>query len=86
MNSGDLASASADLTIKIWDIRTGRITRTLTGHSDNVYALVLLENRDLGSGSEGNIIKILDFEDGSVKRTFNGHTEYVCSLMMMDID
>ena len=32
-----LASGSSDETIRLWDVGTGRVIRTLTGHTDRVY-------------------------------------------------
>jgi WD40 repeat protein len=46
-----LASGSGDYTIKIWDSSTWELKKTLTGHSDSVYSLAVLQNGDLSSGS-----------------------------------
>src|SRR5262249_52760730 len=34
-----LASAGHDQTVRLWEVRTGRPVRTLTGHTDVVYGL-----------------------------------------------
>ena len=47
--TGDLATASADKTIKIWNIQSGSLIRTLNGHTAAVWSLELLSNGDLVS-------------------------------------
>ena len=34
-----LASASFDKTVRLWDVKTGKVLHTFTGHSDFVYAV-----------------------------------------------
>ncbi len=47
-----LASGSSDDTIKIWDVATGQLLRTLYGHSSNVNALAVSpDGKTLASGS-----------------------------------
>ena len=46
-----LASGSADYSVKIWDVATGAEVRTLEGHEDMVWALAALPNGQLASGS-----------------------------------
>jgi WD40 repeat protein len=62
LQNGDLASGSADQTIKIWDSLTGTLKKTLTGHSDWVRSLAVLQNGDLASGSSDKTVKIWDFQ------------------------
>jgi WD40 repeat protein len=63
---GDLASGSADNTIKIWDPIDGRLKRTLNRHTSSVFALTVLQNGDLASGSSDQTIKIWNPIDGFV--------------------
>ena len=58
LRSGELVSASADKTIKLWNSTTGACERTLTGHTDDVCALAVLPNGYLVSGSCDGLIKI----------------------------
>ncbi|MFM6003321.1 MAG: WD40 repeat domain-containing protein, partial [Sphaerospermopsis kisseleviana] len=52
-----------DKTIKIWNLATGELKSTLTGHSDSVRTLAITPNgRTLVSGSDDNTIKIWRLE------------------------
>ncbi len=82
MQNGDLASESYQ-EIKIWDSLTWSLKRTLTGHSNRVYLLVVLQNGDLASGSDDKTIKIWDSSTGSLKRTLTGHSNAVLSLAVL---
>ncbi|MGK7901848.1 MAG: WD40 repeat domain-containing protein [Hormoscilla sp.] len=54
-----LASGSNDNTIKIWNLRSGRLLRTLTGHSGPVRSVAISpDGQLLASGSNDNTIKI----------------------------
>jgi WD40 repeat protein len=58
LNNGSLASCSHDKTIKIWDIDTGQLNKTIDDHSDNVCGLKILQNDYLMSFSREGMIKI----------------------------
>jgi WD40 repeat protein len=71
-------SASRDNTLKIWDTETGSEVRTLTGHTDSVYAVDLApDGLTAISASRDNTLKIWDTETGSEARTLTGHTDSV---------
>ena len=55
----------------------------MTGHNNNVRALVELQNGDLASGSWDNSIKIWNSSTGLLKRTLIGHTSWVSSLAVL---
>ena len=56
--NGDLASASSDQTLKIWNPNDGNLKLTLNGHNSLVKALTTLPNGDLVSGADDKTIKI----------------------------
>ena len=60
-------SGSEDKTIKIWNIETGCVIKTLDGHTSFVLALKVLPNGYLISGSYDCTIKFWDVETGTVK-------------------
>ena len=65
-----LATGSIDATIKIWDVTTGRLKRTLRGHKSWVNALAFDSvNGRLISGSSDGTIKIWNVDSGRVVET-----------------
>jgi WD40 repeat protein len=67
-----------------WDVESGTVKRTLTGHKSDVNKLALLKNGDLVSGSSDRTIIIWNLEDGTVKRTLAGHCKYVFALKELE--
>ena len=56
-------SASADKTLKVWDLETGAELRTLAGHSDRVNGVAVTpDGRRAVSASEDNTLKVWDLE------------------------
>jgi len=75
--NGRLASGSDDKTINIWNTKSGFLTRTLTGHTRSVEALVVLPDGRLVSGSDDKLINIWNAETGELLDTLEGHTRSV---------
>ncbi|KAG5421151.1 DOA1 [Candida metapsilosis] len=57
-------SSANDGTIKIWNLQTGRILKTLFGHDSFVYDLALLPNGNLVSTGEDRTVRIWDLSKG----------------------
>ncbi|MCC5613803.1 hypothetical protein LC605_01645 [Nostoc sp. CHAB 5836] len=76
-----LASGSADNTIKLWNLETGKEIRTLKGHSEYVYSVSFSpDGKTLASGSADNTIKLWNLETDKEIRTLNGHSNSVNSV------
>jgi WD40 repeat protein len=59
-----LASGSDDKTIKLWDVATGSLVRTLEGHTRDVSSVAFSpDGRLLASGSWDKTIKLWDISD-----------------------
>ena len=70
-----LASASGDRFIKIFDTETGAIRHTLAGHAGHVTSLAWKsDGRMLASAGADNALKLWDAESGLPLRTMKGTT------------
>ncbi|MBD3884517.1 serine/threonine protein kinase [Phormidium tenue FACHB-886] len=78
-----LASASADQTIKIWDVAAGKLLQTLQGHTAPVWSVALSrDGKTLVSGSQDNTLKIWDVQTGALRHTLTEHTGVVYSVAL----
>jgi WD40 repeat protein len=76
-DSRTVASASADRTVRLWDVASRRETATLKGHTDDVWAVAFSPNgRFLASASTDQTVKLWDAtarqETASVLRSSTG--------------
>ena len=68
-----LITASADETVREWNEDNGAAVRTLSGHTDYVYALaVSSDGARIASGSFNSEIKVWNSADGKVVKAFLG--------------
>ena len=80
-----LASAGGEFNrdgeIKIWDLRTGKLLQTLTGHKNAVTTLAYHPEKPiLASGSFDKTVKLWDLKTGKEIVTLLGHTDNVNSV------
>ncbi len=75
-----LASGSADKTIKLWEVATGSLVRTLYGHSYTVYSVAFSPDGRLLASAPWQEIKLWEVATGSLVRTRTGHTSNVNSV------
>ncbi|WP_182869365.1 c-type cytochrome domain-containing protein [Rhodopirellula sp. JC639] len=82
-----LASGGADRMIKLWDVETGTLIKTLEGHTHHVSALAWNVNRsELASGSADETVKIWNIESGKATRTISGLKSEVTRLVYVGRD
>ena len=80
-----LASAGGDKTIKLWNVATGQLLRTLQGHSGGISSVSFApDGKTLasaghytGAGGSDNAVRVWDVETGQLLRTSQGHTESI---------
>jgi len=75
-----LASASADASVKIWDLGNGREIRSYRGSKDPVRALAWSKDGKYIASTAGNEIHIWNPEDGKLKTALKGHEKPVGAL------
>jgi WD40 repeat protein/serine/threonine protein kinase len=76
-----LASASADKTVKVWDVATRQERLTLKGHTDRVTSVTFSpDGALLASASEDNSVRVWDAVTGRERLTLRVHTRPVMSV------
>jgi hypothetical protein len=79
--TGQLASASYDRTVKLWDPASGACLQTFEGHSGSVSSVVFSATGQLASASDDGIVKLWDPASGACLQTFEGHSNTVSSVV-----
>ena len=74
-----LASASDDETVRLWDVASGQLVRTLEGHTVTSVAFAP-DGRLLASGSLDDTVRLWGVQSGRLVRTLEGHTWWVKSV------
>nr|WP_248296504.1 trypsin-like peptidase domain-containing protein [Streptomyces sp. S1D4-11] len=76
-----LATGSADKTVRLWDVATGKYRTTLTGHTDVVWWVAFSpDGRTLATGSADKSVRLWDVATGKYRTTLTGHTNAVWSV------
>jgi WD40 repeat protein len=76
-----LASTSADDTVRLWDPSSGRLLRTLEGHTGYVTSVAWRpDGRLLASASADKTVRLWAPSSGRLLRTLEGHTYAVSSV------
>ena len=79
--SGDLyardASGSKDKTIRLWDVETGTLRRTLPAQKNEVLCVAFSPDGKVLAASQDKIIQLWDMQTHTVRRTLEGHTSWV---------
>lgn len=69
-----LAAAAADQTVKLWNSFSGKLVRTLQGHTESVTTLAFLnEGKQLVSGSSDNTLRTWNVATGKNEQTLSGN-------------
>ena len=76
-----IATAGQDKNIKIIDVTSGKIVKTLSGHTNLVNNLAIAPERDLlASGSYDSTINLWQISTGKLLRSLTGHTDKIWSV------
>jgi Planctomycete cytochrome C/WD domain, G-beta repeat len=80
-DDGQLASASFDQSVRLWDLIGGRPAGVFTGHSDFVYDVAYTpDGRSLLSVSKDRSIKRIDLATLKEQRTYSDHDDDVLAV------
>jgi len=81
-----IASASADQTIKLWDVSSGALVRTFTGHQSSVVYVGFAPDASwiVTGGDTDNEIPLWDTATGKITRIFLGEHLLVCVASSTD--
>ncbi len=73
-----LASCSSDLSVKLWNLQTNSVFKTLQGHEHEVSCVEFMAGGDfLLSCSRDQTIRMWDTNSGYCVQTIRGHSEWV---------
>ena len=74
-------SASADQTLRVWDLESGQTLRRLEGHTGWVNAVAMAaDGRRVVSASGDETLRVWDLETGRTEGTLKGHTSRVSAV------
>ncbi|KAI8919119.1 WD40-repeat-containing domain protein [Powellomyces hirtus] len=86
MPHGPLHALSAgDSSVRFWNLETGEIVRSYTGHTNHVSCLKLKGKRAF-SGSWDTTLRSWNLETGKPMHIFHGHTNIVNTIDVTDTD
>ena len=80
-NGKQIASASADGTVQVWDASSGQTLHIYRGHSGAVESVAWSPNgKQIASASEDQTVQVWDASSGQTALTYQGHTSAVVSV------
>ncbi len=78
-----VVSASADKTLKVWDLETGGCHATFQGHTKFVGNVVVTpDGKTVVSASEDKTLKVWDLATGHCRVTFEGHAGFARGMVV----
>ena len=76
-----LATCAADKFVKVWEVPSGKQTRSFEGHTQHVLGVGWTpDGKRLASASADNGVKLWDYEKGEKVRDIAGHQKQVTGL------
>ncbi|CAG8958275.1 hypothetical protein HYFRA_00000630 [Hymenoscyphus fraxineus] len=76
IHGDEIVSASGDRTVKVWNWKDQKLTKTLIGHTKGI-ACVQYDGRRIVSGSSDNEVKVFDRVSGVEVASLRGHSHLV---------
>ena len=76
-----LASGSADRTLRLWDVETGECLQILEGHRNWVMSVAFSpDGKQLASGSADRTLRVWDVQTGECLQILEGHSHGIWSV------
>ncbi len=76
-----IASSAADKTIRLLDVATGQLTRSLEGHTHHVLSIAWQDDeQSIASASADRTVKVWDAETGEQRRTISGFGKEITAI------
>lgn len=80
-DGAQLASSAADKTVRLWDVASGELVRSLEGHTHHVLGVDWHANgQTLATASADQTVKVWNVETGGQRRTIGGIPKEVTSI------
>jgi WD40 repeat protein len=76
-------SISKDTDIKIWDIYSYKLIETLSGHTNSVSDIILMDNGNIVSSSHDHTLKIWDKHSFKNRATLKGHRSFINAIKLL---
>ena len=80
-NGNLLASGRNDGTLRIWEVDSGRLLRTMKGHVKSIDDVAFSPDSRLLAASASNIVKLWQVSDGAQIHTLTGHSDFIRQLV-----
>jgi WD40 repeat protein len=81
-DGSQVASASTDCTVRLWDVATGVARQTLRGHSSWVQAVTFSpDGSQLASASYDGTVRLWDVATGAARQTLRGHSGWLKAVV-----
>jgi platelet-activating factor acetylhydrolase IB subunit alpha len=77
-----LATASSDLSIKVWNFEQAEVSKTLQGHEHTVSSVRWIDSDQLVSCSRDTTVKIWERSTGFCVQTFRSHESWVRAIAL----
>jgi WD40 repeat protein len=84
VGNGYICAGTNHCWINVWELHSCVLERTLTGHSWEVWQLVIHQTRTVSAAAFDHQIRIWDMNDWTCVRVLAGHTGYIHALIVPD--
>ncbi len=81
-DSKHIATVGKDKTVRLWEVHTGQLLKTLFGHKDEVLSVAYSpDGQTIASGGLDNTIRLWNANTGKHIKTLKGHNRTVLSVI-----